>query len=208
MNVLSVLVSVASVWGIAVITTGPNFVVVVQAAMRESRRAALSSVLGICVGTCLWACAGFFGLAVVFRMAPWTYLGVKLCGGSYLIYLGLQRLNSSTRPVATSCHGISADMASHGLNFRRGLFTNLSNPKTAMFITSVFAATLPSNTSISLGMMSVGLMCSLSLLWYAGVAYVFSLHHCRAMYQSIHRWIDRCAGILFLSFGVKLVTTQ
>jgi threonine/homoserine/homoserine lactone efflux protein len=77
-----------------------------------------------------------------------------------------------------------------------------------MFITSVFAATLPPDTTVPLGIMSVLLMCSLSFLWYTAVAYLFSLPHLRRLSHRAHRGIDRCAGMLFIGFGVKLATSH
>jgi RhtB (resistance to homoserine/threonine) family protein len=208
MSFSTLLLSVASVWGIAVITPGPNFLLTVQTAMSASRRATFSSVLGICTGTLLWACSGFLGLTTVFRLAPWTYLVVKLCGGGYLIYLGFHRLRSPARPVADATELVAEQEASLKQHYRCGLLTNLSNPKTAMFITSVFAATLPSHTSSALGVMSILLICSISFLWYTTVAYLCSWNHFRPLYQRSRQWIERCAGILFIGFGVKLATSK
>lgn len=93
-------------------------------------------------------------------------------------------------------------------NYRRGLLTNLTNPKTAMFITSLFAATLPSHTSYVLGLMSVLLMVLISFLWYTSVAYLFSLNQFRDIYRRMSLWIERCAGLVFIGFGVKLATSR
>jgi threonine/homoserine/homoserine lactone efflux protein len=175
--------------------------------MSASRRAALSSVLGICTGTLLWAFSGFLGLTTVFRLAPWAYLFVKLCGGGYLIYLGFQRLTSKAR-LAYATEPVAGQKTSLKHHYRRGLLTNLSNPKTAMFITSVFAATLPSHTSYALGVMSILLICTISLLWYTTMVYLFSLNHFRPLYRRSLQWIERCAGILFIGFGVKLATSK
>ena len=203
-----ILFSVASVWGIAVVTPGPNFFLTVQTAMSSSRSAALLNVLGICTGTLIWAFSGFFGLTTVFRLAPWTYLFVKFLGGIYLIFLGFQRIRATSQREANATTLFSDHGISSGQNYRRGLLTNLSNPKTAMFITSLFAATLPSQTAYSLGVMSVVLMFLISFLWYTSVACLFSLHQVRDIYGRASRWIERCAGILFIGFGVKLAMSK
>jgi threonine/homoserine/homoserine lactone efflux protein len=40
--------------------------------------------------------SGFFGIAILFKTAPWLYLTLKLLGGTYLIFLGLKLIISST----------------------------------------------------------------------------------------------------------------
>ena len=92
--------------------------------------------------------------------------------------------------------------------YKLGLLTNLSNPKTAAFVTSLFAATMPSNAPFWLGFMSVALMFLISILWYTSVAYIFSLDRFRSLYLKSRIWIERFAGAIFIGFGVKLVASE
>ena len=92
--------------------------------------------------------------------------------------------------------------------YKLGLLTNLSNPKTAAFVTSLFAATMPSNAPFWLGFMSVALMSLISVLWYTTVAYVFSLDRLRSLYLESRIWIERFAGAIFIGFGMKLVASE
>ena len=207
METSTLLISIAIIWGIAVVTSGPNFLLVVQTAIGSSRHVTLYSVLGVCSGTIMWICSGFLGIAALFRLAPWTYLFLKLSGGGYLIFLGIQRLRSSSRQHAHAplCFSEGVSPVQH---YRQGVFTSLSNPKTAIFVSSVFAATMPADVPFSLGLTSVILMLLISFLWYTIVAYLFSLRQLRALYQRISHWIERFAGILFIGFGVKLASSK
>ncbi|MCP3951974.1 MAG: LysE family transporter [Desulfobacterales bacterium] len=92
--------------------------------------------------------------------------------------------------------------------YKLGLLTNLSNPKTAAFVTSLFAVTMPSNATFLLGFTSVALMSFISILWYTAVAYVFSLDRFRSLYLKNKILIERFAGVIFIGFGVKLVASE
>jgi RhtB (resistance to homoserine/threonine) family protein len=207
MEITIILLSVATIWLIAVITPGPNFFITVRTAVAQSRRAALFVALGTSTGTILWGLSGYFGIALLFKTAPWVYLSLKLLGGAYLIYLGVKLMFSNTNaetnhpePVPTHTNFIQS--------YKLGLLTNLANPKTAAFVSSLFAATMPSHAPFSLGIMSVALMCSISILWYTCVACIFSLDQFKRLYLRGRIWIERSAGAIFIGFGLKLVHSK
>jgi threonine/homoserine/homoserine lactone efflux protein len=203
----AILLSVAGIWTLAVMTPGPNFFLTVQIAVSRSRSAALWSVLGTSCGTVAWGLSGFFGIAVLFRTAPWLYGALKLLGGGYLVYLGLRLLvQKSTDPAPAFI--LQGAPPNRRESWRAGLLTNLSNPKTAAFVTSLFAASMPAATPVWLGLISVGLMAGLSLMWYTIVACLFSLAPCTALYQRGRRWIDRSAGLIFILFGTRLAANR
>ena len=207
LNTAAALISVAAIWTVAVITPGPNFFLTVRTAMAWSRTAALWNVLGIACGAVVWGLCGFWGLSLLFQTAPWLYGALKLLGGGYLIYLGIQLV--SRRSANSFCiedhqptrPGVFAA-------WRAGLLTNLTNPKTAAFVTSLFAASMPANPPAWLGLTSVAMMTMLSITWYTAVALIFSTSMCADLYKRGRHWIDRFAGMVFMAFGARLVVDR
>lgn len=208
-DLASVLLSVAAIWCVAIITPGPNFFVTAQTGIAHSRKLALAVVPGLGLGTAIWGLAGFFGVTLLFAAAPWTYLALKVVGGAYLIWLGARLLFSSFR---TTCREKQnprfISTGNQQSAFRLGLLTVMANPKTAAFVTSLFASTLPEQPSLSLGILSVLLMACLSMSWYSVVACVFSTHSLGTLYERGHRWIDRIAGAIYIGFGAQIVANR
>ncbi len=132
---------------------------------------------------------------------------LKLIGGTYLIYLGVKLIISNTRAGPNDRVSFSTNIGPIQ-GYKLGLLTNLSNPKTAAFVTSLFAATMPSDAPFWLGFMSVALMSLISILWYTSVAYVFSLDRFRRLYLNSRIWIERFAGAVFIGFGMKLISNE
>ena len=207
MNFPITLISVAVIWSVAVITPGPNFFITVRTALGQSRRNALFTALGTSTGTILWGLSGFFGIALLFRTAPWIYFCLKLLGGSYLIYLGLKLIATSARAESNRSELISTD-DDPLQGFKLGLLTNLSNPKTAAFVTSLFAATMPADAPFWFGALTAVLMSAISIFWYSTLAYVFSLDRFRRLYLKSRIWLERIAGAIFVGFGLKMVDTE
>lgn len=207
LNIAATLFSVAGLWTVAVITPGPNFFLTAQTAMARSRAAALWNMLGIACGAVVWGLCGFFGLSLIFHAAPWLHGTLRMLGGGYLTYLGFKLVHKSVGVSADEDLRITSSVRALTA-WRSGLLTNLSNPKTAAFVTSLFAASMPAAAPSWLGLTSVALMTMLSITWYTAVAYLFSAPRCAGLYQRGQHWIDRFAGMVFMAFGARLVVSR
>ena len=210
MDTLATLINIALIWSIAAVTPGPNFVLTAQTATGRSRRLGLASAGGIVTGTLIWGLAGFFGVSALFAAAPWLYVSLKVAGGLYLIYLGSRLLVNSFRPPVHS-RTVTANpksvptRRSLAAAWRLGLVTNLANSKAAMFVTSLFATTMPADPALSLGLSAAAVMTGISLMWYGAVAWVFASALVAGWYARAGKLIDRVAGGIFVLFGARMV---
>ncbi|UCZ56411.1 LysE family translocator [Desulfurispirillum indicum] len=201
---LSVLIAISVIWSVAVITPGPNFFITVHTAIGTTRRLSLFTVMGIVVGTLVWSVSGYLGISVLFKAAPMLYFVFKVIGGLYLVYVGfnliIKRRNQTKSDIGKYHSAISC--------FRLGLLTNLLNPKTAAFMTSLFAATIPPDVSIELGVVCVVLICSISAIWYSLISALFSYDIARKLYDKQKQKIEKVAGAIFVGFGLKLAISE
>lgn len=205
MDLTFTLMTVVTIWGIGVITPGPNFFIIVNAALTQSRSAATLVVLGTCSGTVTWGLAGFFGITLLFQLSPWLLLGIKLAGGAYLVFLGVKLVAASLRKQTLQT---VATLRPMGLTsaWRLGFLTNLGNPKAMAFVSSIFAAAMPANPALWLGALSIAVMVIISLVWYLSLVYLFSSRHFTTRYQRSRPWLDRISGLVFIGFGLRLAT--
>lgn len=197
-------VGVVTIWTVAVITPGPNFFITARSASSVSRVTAFFVVLGICTGTFIWGVCGFFGLAVLFMISPWFYLLIRMLGAVYLIWLGFTVLLKAARP------GITVEKAGNAAagffsGWRSGLLTILSNPKSVIFVTSLFASVLPPGAPVNSGFIAALLMVVISFVWYSLVMLLFSSAAVVKKYQALQRWMDGLAGSVFIGFGIRLI---
>lgn len=205
MELAHTLLTVSVIWGIAAVTPGPNFFITAHTAVGNSKPAAMTVVAGIVAGTLIWAVSGFLGISILFNTAPKLFIFIKLAGGTYLIYLGIKLIFAKKKAGKEYSQ---AETDSLRKSFRAGALTNLSNPKTAAFVTSLFATAMPSDATAAQGALSIALMCAISLAWYSTVVFLFSRQRLKGVYQRSEDKIKKAAGAIFVLFGLKLMASR
>jgi threonine efflux protein len=205
MHFYSHLFAVASVWLVAAVTPGPNFLMTAQIAVARSRAAGLAAVLGIAVATVVWGVSGLLGIQALFLAAPWAYVALKLAGAGYLIFTGVRLIIRARRRAEAQFAPLSGVAGfSAATAFRVGVMTSLANPNSALSVASLFAVALPPRPPLELGVSAIALMVTISVAWYAVVAWLFAAGAVAGAYRQARRWIDRIAGGLLILFGARL----
>jgi threonine efflux protein len=201
---VSAIASVALAWAVVVLVPGPDFLATAQAAAGTSRRAGIAVVAGIAVATTVWALAAVAGLGAVFRTSAWIYDAVRLAGAAYLVVLGVGLLVSSRRPRQRVDPSSSSRRLTLRRAFVRGLVTDLSNPKAAVFFTSLFAVAIPPGSGPGSLLVVVALIPAIAALWYGSVAVVLASGPLQRAYRRAERAVLAVAGALLAAFGVRL----
>ena len=165
----------------------------------------MATALGMGVGGLIFAGAALLGLQMVLTAVPWAYVGLKVGGGAYLIYLAVQLWRGARTPITIGELPLEGSGGLHKF-FLVGLATQLSNPKTAVAYASIFTALLPADTPSWIAWVILPMIFLIETGWYAVVAIVFSSEGPRRSYLGGKIWLDRlAAGILGL-LGVKLIS--
>lgn len=202
---LAPLLSLTLLWTVAVVTPGPNFFNIAQLAASHSRRHGVVAALGVATGTVLWGLAGGLGIKTLFSAAPTLYLGFKIAGGCYLIYLGVKQFK---RKAAIVPGTPAAPRQTYFGVYARGFLGNMTNPKSALFVATIFATAMPAHVPPLLLTLAVLTMAMLSFSWYCSVALFFASRRVAGFYERSRQWLDRLAGGCYLLFGVHLVANR
>lgn len=199
-----VLGSVFVVHVLAILSPGPNVLVVSQTAASRSRRAGVFVALGIATGAGIWSSAALLGLALLFERVAWAYGAIAALGGLYLFFIALRLWRGADRPMVLAAH---AREDAHGDRqaYRLGLFTNLTNPKALVFYGGIFAALVPPELPATVRAAAVGVIVVNSALWHAALAWLFSAERTQRFYNDAKRWIDRVAAVALALLGLRLM---
>jgi threonine/homoserine/homoserine lactone efflux protein len=125
------------------LTPGPNMTYLALIAATEGRQRGFAAVAGVALGLAVMGLAAALGLAAVIAESPVVYQVLRWCGVGYLLWLAWEAWHGGE-----AADGMAAPGASLGRYFRRGLVTNLLNPKAAVF----FVAVLPGFLAASPGL--------------------------------------------------------
>jgi RhtB (resistance to homoserine/threonine) family protein len=190
------------------LTPGPDTAYILGRSIAQGREAGVASALGICVGSIFHTCAAALGLSAILATSALAFGTIKVLGGAYLIFLGIKMILDRRKHLSLSSHFRRRTIAAA---FRQGVFTNILNPKVALF----FLAFLPqfidsaSNTKVLAFLMlgfafvTTGTVWCLVLAWFASA---FS-ERLRTN-ETIARWLNRTAGALFVFLGLRLATAK
>jgi RhtB (resistance to homoserine/threonine) family protein len=190
------------------LTPGPDTAYILGRSIVQGREAGIASALGICVGSLFHTCAAALGLSAILATSAVAFAAIKLLGGAYLIFLGIKMLLDRRRQLSLLSNFRRRTTIAA---FRQGVFTNVLNPKVALF----FLAFLPqfidpaSNMKVfaflmlGLTFVTTGTIWCLILAWFASA---FS-ERLRTN-ETIGQWLNRAAGALFVFLGLRLATAK
>jgi len=199
---LSTLLSIAVLHWIILLTPGANVLVVTSLAASGRRKAAFFAGLGITAVAGIWATLAILGVGAVFAAQPLLRQSVQIAGGIYLLYIAAKLWRSGS-PVAPKDAMPTSSLGA----FRLGFFTNILNPKSALFFGSVFATSMQEHPSKVLLTLAVAVVLFNAAVWHTFLAAVFSHPRIKAAYVRSQALIGRIAGSLVGVFGARLLLT-
>ena len=207
---LSSLISLALLYLAALIIPGPNLLLLTHTAASASRRAALGVAFGIATGTFVWVLVAVFGVQKIFDAAPSLQTGLRAVGGMYLLYLAFSLFRSlwverKTALVTNDVVVIPVDEKGQYAYFRKGLLTNLTNPKSLAFWTSVAVVSLDPNALLATRISAVMMVGVMGLAWHVGLAYLFSTPPAQRAYLRAKPVLSLITGVVMGAFGMRLL---
>ncbi len=186
---------------------GPDMILILQTGASRGRPQALATVSGLALARGLHVTLAALGLAALFRSAPWTFEVARGLGASYLIWLATRvltqtpdRIHAITDSETTSGHCLRAA-------WRRGLLTNLLNPKSLLFCSTLLPQFMHPEGSLALqfawlGAILVGTGVLFDLVYAtAGV----KLGHMASTRPGLQRLQHRVLAGVLAGFGIHLL---
>lgn len=192
----------------AILSPGPDFIVVSKNALTYSRNNGFAAAIGVSFGALLLSSISILGLSVLILHSKILYNCIKLVGGSYLLYLSyVSLLSKKTNYLSNDEQNISESKAkSITKSMQDGLFVSILNPKALLFFTALF--TLISGYTNSFWVkVSYGLEVTiLYFIWFIILAYLVTHSKIVKRLQRIQYVTDKILGVflLFLGFDILL----
>ncbi|WP_179528129.1 LysE family translocator [Ectopseudomonas composti] len=194
-------IAVITITLLAVISPGADFALVSRNSLLLSRRAGVLTALGIGLGVLIHVGYTLLGVGLLLQQSAGLFNALKLAGAAYLIYLGVRMLLS--KPDSAT-HSNAQKPAADGAALRTGLLANALNPKTAVFIVSLFMQVVQPSTGLATQLGYGAFIALAHVGWFALVALCFSAGPVRDRLLAARRWIDRLFGGLLIGFGTLL----
>ncbi|MGX1498880.1 LysE family translocator [Roseibium aggregatum] len=187
---------------------GPALLYTAAQTIARGQRAGFMAAAGIHLGCYVHVFAATFGLSAVFNAVPTLYLALKLVGGVYLVFLGIQMIR--TRVAAGPVPILPQKSAKRA--FADSILVEILNPKVAVF----FIAFLPQFVTPDAGLpiwaqfLILGTIVNCAFTSADIVTVLFASEVKKRLtrasrFQSLTRWLG---GSLLVGLGLKLATDR
>ncbi|CAI8983880.1 homoserine/homoserine lactone efflux protein [Pseudomonas sp. IT-P74] len=189
---------------------GPDMILLLQTGARQGKGAALATAVGLGIARGCHVALAALGLAALFKAAPWTFDVVRLAGAAYLLWIGIQCLRTTMLPSLNSAD-TTGEKLRWGAAIRRGLLTNLLNPKALLFCSVLLPQFINPQAGPVLGQFATlgVVLVGIGLLFDSAYALVGA---------ALGRWLQRSPsaqrlqqwlfGSLLIGFAVRLTFVQ
>ena len=184
---------------------GPGVFATVARALSSGFRASLLVVAGIVTGDILFLFLAVFGLSVVAQIMGRFFIAIKLCGGAYLIWMGirmwLQPAGRNGGPAESRTRAGKSKLE----NYAGGLAITLSNPKVILF----YCGFLPTFMDLgTLNAMDIAIAVGIIAIMLAAVLAVYAFLASRAHFifanaKAAGR-LNKAAGCTMIAAGITI----
>ena len=181
---------------------GPGVFATIARALASGFRPSLAVICGIVLGDVIFLLFAAFGLSMVAQALGNLFFIVKLCGGTYLIWLGVRIWLKKPEPVTANQN---LNTHSRWGNFASGLVITLSNPKVILFYCGFLPTFLDLSALTLIDLVIVVTIITIVLGCVLGT-YAFLASRARRMFtnQQAVRRLNRAAGGVMVAAGVAI----
>lgn len=190
------------------LSPGPDNLMVLGVGISRGRAQGMAFGLGCALGCLSHTLLATLGVSALIAASPIAFTALKIGGGLYLLWLGIQALHSKGRVNVTKA---GAPIESLPRLFAKGLFANSVNPKVILF----FLSFLPQFVIAERGQVAwqtaqFGLLFTVQAALLFGLLGFFSgaVGQWINRNESAGRWLDRIAGTIFVALGVRLIVSR
>lgn len=165
---------------------GPDMLLSLSRGLSQGRLAGFAHALGAGVGIMGHSLLAAFGVSALLTASETAFWIMKLVGGAYLIYLGVQQWRSTGGAMF-----MTSKPAPFSTIFMRGVLSNLLNPKVALFVLAFVPQFVQAGTGTSSALVQMLLLGAIF-----SVLTIIAYGLLGAAAGSVNRWLAAHPGYL------------
>lgn len=187
----------ATAHGLAVVSPGPDFVVVTRQTLAHGRGAGLRTAWGVACAIGIHVGYSLFGLAWAIQQYPPLLNLLRWLGAALLLWIGWNALRA--RPAGGE--DVAPQVRAAGRDFGIGLLTNALNVKAMLFFVALGSAVLSAGAAVPLRLILGGWMILATGAWFSFLAWTLGHPQVRGRLRAWSHWIERVMGAILLLLG-------
>ena len=189
---------------VALVSPGPDFVVVCRNSLLYSRTIGIYTAVGFGLGICVHISYAVFGLSWLIANNELIFTVIQYLGAFYLMLIGIQSLRSFQSQIGQQTTTYSSRISPFRA-VRIGFITNVLNPKATLFFLGLFSTMLnPTVGELTLVVIAVLLVVT-TILWFSLVALLISHTRFTTGLKRYEKTAHQFFGVLLIGIGVIIL---
>ena len=201
---LQIFLTVALVHLLAVISPGPDFMMITRNSVIYSRKTGIFSAIGLALGILVHITYCLVGIGYLISKSPVIFNIIKIAGALYLIYIGYKSLTSKSSPIEKESAGANKKSLTNMEAIKVGFITNVTNPKATLFFLSLFTVVISQSTPFWLKLSMGAEMSVVTFAWFALVAIILSHRLVKQRIDKIQHYAEKFIGVVLIVLGIKV----
>jgi RhtB (resistance to homoserine/threonine) family protein len=191
----------------ALMSPGPDFLIVLRNSLGHNARAGVFTALGIAAANIVHMGYCLAGIGLLIAHSIILFNIIKWIGAAYLAYVGWRSLRS--QGMSLDNMGLpEGPRKSDKQAFFSGLMTCLFNPKATLFFLALFTQMVDPSMPLAVRLTFCGICLVTVFCWFSLVAIVMGVPRVRTAYAKASKGIDRIFGGFFIALGAKLALAR
>jgi threonine/homoserine/homoserine lactone efflux protein len=204
MDIAQSLIAFVAAAGVVTLTPGLDTALVLRASAVDGRRSGAWAAAGIGAGCLVWGAAVALGLTAILAASSAAFAVIRWAGALYLLWLGVRLLIWPGRSMT-----LDGAPAGGSHPFRRGLTTNLLNPKAGVFYISFLPQFIPAGVNApAWSFLLAAIHVALALAWFAVLIAAIGRARRLLARPGVVAVLDRITGCVFVAFGLNLALSR
>ncbi len=182
-------------------TPGPGVFASVSKALSEGFKSSLIFIGGLVIGDIIFFMLALIGISAISRLMGQLFFVIKMIGGAYLIYLGINIIKRKKNEIAFDDLKRSRYKSLTG-----GLLVTLGNPKPILFYASIVPAIIDINQiQIYEVMAIIFIITTVSFIVIGSYCYLAIVSKSILMRKQYQNRINTVSGLIMIAVGSFII---
>jgi RhtB (resistance to homoserine/threonine) family protein len=200
------LLTVALIHLLAVMSPGPDFILIMRNSLVHSRTAGIYSAVGLALGILVHITYSLIGVGFIISQSILVFTVIKFLGAGYLLYIGYRSL--STKPKDAQLESRSQSSLGRLAAVRMGFLTNVLNPKATLFFLALFTQVISPATPKAMQLIYGLEMSVMTFIWFGIVAMALSHASVQGRFLKVQHRVEQFFGLILIAFGIKVALSS
>ena len=206
MNDLYLIITISGIHFLALISPGPDFIIVLKNSVQYSRKIGIFTSIGISLGIIVHLFYCITGLALILSTNDFILNLFKFLCSGYLIYIGMksfQTINFTEKFIKKNAKKTTIYKA-----IRIGFLTNILNPKVSLFFLSLFSLVIIPNELPTYILIILIIIITLStFIWFSLIAIFLTQKSINIILSKYLRYLNKIFGSMLILIGIRILSS-